>query len=140
MRVIDWEYEAHPTISRFHLDSSFIRGLMGPLGSGKSVGCCADLLKLAREQTPSSDGIRRTRWAIIRNTYRELHDTTMRTWFEHVPKDFGHWAAGDMEHRLKAGDFEAEFLFRALDRPDDVKKLLSLEFSANTISGGKELN
>lgn len=132
-------YNASDTCSRFHLDRSFVRGLVGPIGSGKSVACCTELMELAHEQAPGPDGIRRSRWAIIRNTYRELNDTTMQTWFDWFPKQIGVWDAGNMKFTVEANDIHAEFMFRALDRPDDVKKLLSLELTGAWVNEAREL-
>jgi hypothetical protein len=90
------------------------------------------------------DGIRKSRWAIIRNTYRELIDTTMQTWFDWFPRDIGHYRAMDMKWTLdrKLDDgtqLYLEVLFRALDRPDDIKKLLSLELTGGWINEGREI-
>ena len=139
MIIINREYNASLTCTKFHIDDAFIRGLVGPIGSGKSVACCAELMKLAQAQLPGPDGQRRSRWAIIRNTYRELQDTTLRTWFDWFPRELGVWRAGDMEHIIKIGDFEATFMFRALDRPDDIKKLLSLELTGAWINEAREI-
>ncbi|MCP4215821.1 MAG: hypothetical protein GY765_14305 [bacterium] len=132
-------YKASPTCWKFHNDDSFVKGLLGPIGSGKSVACCADLMKRATEQEKSNDGRSYSRWAIIRNTYRELHDTTMRTFFDWFPKDLGKWRTADMEWTLSNKDMQAEFIFRALDRPDDIKKLLSLELTGAWINEGREI-
>lgn len=43
-------YYAENTIARFHADKSFVRGVRGPIGSGKSVGCCMEILAKAAEQ------------------------------------------------------------------------------------------
>ena len=134
------EYNASPTLKAFHGDNdSMVRGLIGPIGSGKSVGCVWELIKLCNEQQPDMDGIRRSRWAIIRNTYRELNDTTMRTFFDWIPKELGEWRAADMTFKLRNNDVEAEFLFRALDRPDDASKLLSLELTGAWINEAREI-
>ena len=133
------EYRASPTCWAFHESPAFIRGLMGPIGSGKSVACCVELMKLATEQEPSNDGKRYSRWAIIRNTYRELLDTTTKTWFDWFPKELGTWRAGDMEFHMDVGDLNIQFLFRALDRPDDIRKLLSLELTGAWINEAREV-
>jgi len=111
---------------------------MGPVGSGKSTACCWEMFRRLQEQAPGADGIRRSRWAVVRNTYRELTDTTLNTWrdwFEAV----GHWNNQDMTHRIKFADVEAEIMFRALDRPQDVKKLLSLELTGAWVNEAREV-
>ena len=83
-------YNAHPTCAEFHRSDAKVRFLIGPWGSGKSSACVIELFRRAMAQHPSPDGVRRTRWAIIRNTYPELKSTTLKTfmnWFP--PSQFG---------------------------------------------------
>lgn len=141
-------YTPSKTGKLFHLardvDTGFVRAIMGPIGSGKSVTCVIDLLMIAADQEPDQEGIRRTKFAIIRNTYRELLDTTVATFFTWVSQDSGHWSALNMSFGLtqKLPDgttIETEFLFRALDKPDDIKKLLSLELTAAWLNEAREV-
>ena len=113
---------------------------MGPIGSGKSTGCAWEMYRRMAEQSPGADGKRRSRWAVVRNTYRELADTTVKTWLDWFPEQFtGKFIAQDMAHYFSYGDIEAEILFRALDRPQDVKKLLSLELTGAWINEAREV-
>lgn len=142
--MADIVYDASPTMQKFHASDAFVRALLGPIGSGKSVACCAELLRRAVQQQPNSSGVRRSRWAIIRNTYRELIDTTMLTFFDWVSKEQGLYRAMDMKFtyydQMSDGTVvEAEFLFRALDKPDDIKKLLSLELTGGWINECREI-
>ena len=139
MTEVTISYEPSVTCEAFMDDPSFVRGLMGPIGSGKSVTCCMELMKLAYQQEADSVGMKRSRWAVIRNTYRELEDTTIRTWFDWVPEEIGTWKAVDKEFHIDIGDVHAEFMFRALDRPDDIKKLLSLELTGAWINEAREV-
>ena len=145
----DMTYVPSPTGKVFHqardVDTGFVRGLMGPIGSGKSVTCVLDLMLIALDQEPDQNGIRRSRFAIIRNTYRELLDTTVETFFTWVPKDAGEWSTLNMLFRLKQPLKDGtvahiEFLFRALDKPSDIKKLLSLELTAAWINEAREIS
>lgn len=113
--------------------------MIGPVGSGKSTTCCWEVFRRAREQEPGPDGIRRTRWAIVRNTYRELEDTTMKTWWDWFPAELGTFIRQTMTQVIRIDDMEMEILFRALDRPDDVKKLLSLELTGAWVNEAKEI-
>ena len=131
-------YRASPALWTFHQDDSFVRGVMGPVGSGKSTACCWELFRRLQEQEPGPDGIRRSRWAVVRNTYRELSDTTVKTWLDWFD-DVGDFVNQDMVHRIKFADVEAELLFRALDRPADVKKLLSLELTGAWVNEAREV-
>ena len=129
------EYNAEPTPSRFHQDNSFFRGIMGPIGSGKTVCCAVEIMRRAQMQEPYR-GTRRTRWAVIRNTFPELKTTTIKTWldwFESISEfkyDSPISCTVNIPH--KSGDGTrviAEILFIALDVEDDVRKLKSLELT-----------
>ena len=131
-------YDASETLSKFHKSNKFVRGVMGPIGSGKSVAMCWELFKRMNEQEPDGDGIRRTRWVVIRNTYRELQDTTIKTWLDWFGP-IGDYKKADNEHHIKLNDIESEILFRALDKPEDIKKLLSLEITGGWINEARKL-
>jgi hypothetical protein len=132
--VIKYDYSDVPTIWNYSQDNTRIRALMGPFGSGKSSGGgVMEIIKRACEQIPGRDGVRRTRAGVIRNTNRELSDTTMKTW-DHWMARFGHLEKTQKNFQLKmaASDgspVECEVMFRPLDDPDDVDNLLSLELS-----------
>ena len=136
------EYTAEPTPARFHASDAFVRALMGPVGSGKSVTCCVEILRRGMEQAPGPDGIRRTRWAALRQTYPELKSTTIKTWLDWVPAEtFGplRWDA-PITHRFKLmEDCEIEVLFLALERPEDAKKLLSLDLTGVWVNEVREM-
>jgi len=130
-------------ISRaFILDMSFVVGIKGPFGSGKSTTCLMKLIKNAQLQTRSHDGWRRRRTAIIRNTYPELRTTTMNSWFQWVPRHKGKWRdAGPPMHHIidPVSKLDWEIYFVALDRPDDVAKLLGMELSDAWINEAREV-
>lgn len=137
-------YKASKTCRAFHNSDAFVRLLIGPIGSGKSVACCLELFRIANLQAPDKKGIRKTKWAVIRNTYRELVDTTCKTWLDWFPKELGLWSQMNMSHRIitKNPDgttTDMEVLFRALDKPADIKKLLSLELTGGWINEAREI-
>jgi hypothetical protein len=76
------------------MDDSFFRGIMGPFGSGKSTVCIMDILRRASLQKPGKDKIRRSRWAVIRNTYPESRTTTIKSWHQWVGPELGRWMKG----------------------------------------------
>lgn len=141
MSSLEIEYQAPGPVAEAFLQSdSFIRGIRGPIGSGKSTACCVDIVRRATAQRPSADGVRRTRWAIIRNTYPELRTTTMKTWFGIVPQQIGQWKdEGPPTHRISGDGIDMEVMFLALDRPDDIKKVLSLEITGAWINEAREV-
>lgn len=113
----------------FHKDNSFFRGLMGPVGSGKSVTCCVEMFIKASQRPKGKDGIRRSRFIAVRNTGPELETTTIKTWLDWFPEHiFGNLVRKPpITHNVKISDVEMEIIFLALDRDEDMKKLLSLE-------------
>lgn len=140
------EYNAEPTPALFHASDAFFRDISGPVGGGKSVACVMEGIMRSMRQAPSSDGVRRTRGAIIRNAYPELKSTTIKTWQEWVPESvcpivYDVPIRGTFKQRLQDGTvMELEIVFLALDRPEDVKKLLSLELTWAWINEGREIN
>src|SRR5216684_3638385 len=75
------DYKPSATIAQFQASDAFVRFIRGPVGSGKTTGGCEEIMKRAREQVPW-EGVRRTRWAVVRNTYGMLKDTSVKTWLE----------------------------------------------------------
>lgn len=128
-RKLELAYEAPSTVWDFHSSDAFVRNIVGPIGSGKSSGCIVEILRRAAEQKKGPDGKRRTRFAIIRNTYRQLKDTTRKTFEQWVPQALGKWHEQDFTFTIRFADVHCEVLFRALDTPADVKKVLSLELT-----------
>ncbi len=126
-------------------DTSFVKAIMGPFGSGKSTACIYEIIGRGLMQAPGKDGVRRTRWAVVRNTYPELKTTTIKSWHQWVPATMGKWQAeGPPTHLVtfshpQRGLVEIEVLFVALDRPDDVRKLLSLELSGAWLNEAREI-
>jgi hypothetical protein len=132
---------AGDTLRQFLLSDLFVRGLRGPVGSGKSVGCCIEIFRRAGQQAKGEDGIRRSKWAVIRNTNPELRTTTIATWLQWFPEnDWGafRWSP-PYTHHIKKGDIDLEVLFLPLDTPEDVKKLLSLELTGVFINEAREV-
>jgi len=68
----------------------------------------------------------------------------MQTFFDWIPKSTGVYRAGDMKFTFIQSlpdntTVHIEFLFRALDKPDDIKKLLSLDLTGMWLNEGREI-
>jgi hypothetical protein len=130
--VIKIQYTPPPTVEKFILDYKpgelFYDWIVGPVGSGKTTGIFFKLIYMAGLQAPGPDGIRRSRAVVVRNTFPQLRDTTLSSW-DYWFKDgqAGQWIAGSNKFILRFGDVECEVLFRPLDTPQDVARVLSLE-------------
>jgi len=140
--MVDFNYSPDgKIISKFLKDDSFVRGIRGPVGSGKSVACCVEIFRRACQQEPNTDGIRYSKWAIVRNTNPELRTTTIATWLQWFPEnEWGkfRWSP-PYTHRIRRGDVDLEVIFLPLDTPEDVKKLLSLEVTGVWCNEAREL-
>lgn len=132
-----------PTLRRFMRSKAFVRGIMGPIGGGKSAACTMELMRRAAEQKPDANGIRPTRFVITRNTYPQLKTTTINTFFDWVPRGIGHWREhGPPAFHITPHDgctLDIEVIFLALDRPDDVKDVLSLEITGAWVNEAREV-
>jgi hypothetical protein len=141
---VERTYHCSPSMYGFHTSPAEVRGIMGPFGSGKSVACVMEIIRRAKEQAKGRDGKRRTGGRSIRNTYGELRDTTIRTfhdWVPHTgiraPRRFVQ--TPEPTYHITEGDLDIEILFRALDKPQQVKKLLSLELTGAWVNEAREV-
>lgn len=138
-------YVPSPTMKRFHESPAKFRGVMGPIGSGKSSGCCWEVLRLAMMQEPWN-GVRKVRVAIVRATYSELTSTTIRTWRDWFNsqmcplKEHESPISGRMRIRLGDGTLlDLEVFFCALEREEDTRKVLGMELTGIWFNEAKEL-
>lgn len=141
MEVVEYS-PAGKTIESFHESNAFVRGLMGPVGSSKSSACCVEIFSRACEQPPDGK-IRRSRWAVLRNTYPELKSTTIKTWQEWFPLAIMKWDSPISSRiAVNIGDgtsIDMEVYFLALERPEDVGKLKSLELTGAWMNEAGEM-
>ena len=132
------EINLAPTVSDYYLDDAPVSLIIGPIGSGKTLGSILKLDRLMYEQEPDDDGIRRSRIAVIRNTSVELRDTTLKS-FEGYYGDLLKINSSNLTAIYEHDDVRCEFLFRALDKPGDMRKLLSLEITYAYLNELREL-
>lgn len=124
----------------YMMSDARVRVIRGPIRSGTSVASLMEMFRRAREQAPCTDGVhrgqRRSRWVIVRNTYNELEQSTIRTWLQWFPEHiYGSLQRSrPVTHHIRQGDVDAEFVFLALDSPDDVGKLRSTEWTGGFIN------
>lgn len=127
------DFNAPPTVARFMKSDAFFRLVAGPVGSGKTTGCLFELFRRACEQAPATDGLRYTRFAIVRQTLKQLKDTVL--------KDITGWLQGIAEYKvsentvyIRIGDVRSEWLLIPLDTPEDQRRLLSLQLTGAWMS------
>lgn len=115
--------------------------------SGKTTAAALRLARHAYEQEMGPGGVRRTRFAIVRNTGPQLQDTTLKSWLKIFPENvYGRYEKTAKTQRWRfqpkgyTGMVDAEFVFRALDDEDDVANLLSLEVTGFWFNEIREIN
>src|SRR5579863_7783424 len=139
---IRFSYKSVPTLKKFSQDNSFFRLACGPYGSGKSSASIVEVVRRMQAQKVGPDGIRRSRWLVVRNTYRQLADSTIKSFFQWLPPhQFGEYHVSSNTYRVKAFEgVDAEILFRALDRPQDLSNLLSVELTGCFLNELRDLS
>lgn len=133
------DYTPTKTGREFMANDARMRIVMGPVGSGKSVTCCFEIIRRASMQAPGPDGIRRSRCLVIRQTVRQLQDTTIATWMQWFGQ-CGTYMKTAKTFIFKLGDVECEILFRGLDDESDTKNLLSLEVTFAFVNEAKDIH
>lgn len=148
------DFTASPVVSRFVLSQARTPVIWGPVGSGKSTGCCGKAMSISLSQmVDPRDGYRRARGAIVRNTGPELKTTTIKTWLRIFPEaQCGAIVySAPINQRIRVAPrgiygqpgftpgLDLEILFLALDDDDDVKKLRSMDLTWVWINEGSEV-
>lgn len=87
---------AGETLRRFHQSSKFFRFIAGPVGSGKTAAAgCAEMVLGAMIQNPFPDGVRRVKFGVLRDSYRNLYSQFLPSWFEWFPRELGKFVGSD---------------------------------------------
>lgn len=146
MSVLQRNYTSEPTPTILHNDRGLdVQYIEGPVGSGKSSACMMEILMRAFRQMPDEQKVRRSRWAVVRNTYPELKTTTIKTWQYWVPEEMAPVVYSmpikcNFKQKMNDGTtVDLEVYFMALDTPDDVAKLLSLELTGAYVNEAREI-
>lgn len=133
------DYTAPPTCASFMKSDAFMRLIAGPVGSGKTTACLFELFRRACEQKPAPDGLRHTRFAIVRSTLKQLKDTIL--------KDVLSWLGPIADYRvsestiyIRVGDVVSEWLMIPLDTPEDQRRLLSMQLTGAWLSEAIEMD
>jgi hypothetical protein len=82
-----------PVAAGYVNSRAVVKGIMGPVGSGKTIASIQSFMQLAKRQNPVVDRngvkIRKSRFAIIRDTYPNLDRNTIPSFHKIVPKHVG---------------------------------------------------
>ncbi|HHT9144711.1 MAG TPA: hypothetical protein ACFYD4_03375 [Candidatus Wunengus sp. YC61] len=135
-------YVCGPIAKSFHADDfSRVKLLIGPFGTGKTSAAAFDIIQKQSKRVLPSKGKVRSRFAVVRNTYPELRDTTIKTYLDWFPPlYFGKYNSTDKRYVIEDDNREVEILFKALDSEKDVRDLLSLELTGAHIDEAREIH
>lgn len=126
-----------PVMKRFHESSSFFRACAGPIGSGKTTSMAvAEPIFGAMIQLPNAEGVRDFKFGVIRDTYRNLYATTMKSWLGWFPKDLGTFTGSDDRPAYHAFELRAEGIHLSIEAEFRALGANSVE----TVCRGWELN
>jgi hypothetical protein len=126
-------YTAPPTCARFMKSESFGRLIAGPVGSGKTTACIFEMLRRSCEQEKAPDGLRYTRFAIVRQTLKQLRDTVLKdvtTWLQGIAS----FKVSENTIYIELGDVRSEWLLIPLDDAEDQRRLLSMQLTGAWMS------
>lgn len=125
------------------LDDTRIRVIVGPLGSGKSMGCIMEIVRRSCEQVPHN-GVRYTRWACVRNTLQQLRQTVLadiKSYLEPIVSYYATDSTAQLRMVLPDGTrVHADLLMLPLDTKEDVRRLLSLQLTGAWINELREVD
>jgi hypothetical protein len=129
------EYEPpDAVIERFHASQALVRAVKGPRGSGKSGASIMEGFQGAGIQEPNHEGKRRTRFLVLRDTYRQLETTTIpsfKKWLGHATRFTGQYPIkGYTKVPMNDGTLvDMETVFLAMDGENIMDNLQSFEAS-----------
>lgn len=136
-----------PILSAYIYDPFRRTFIMGPKGSGKSVGSCLKLWFDIINQEPASDGVRYSRMFAVRNTIGDLEKTTIKTWQQWFDKpEIGYfYMSHPYWHKIMfelpdGTSVHAEVHFLALDKAKDQNKLNSMEAGTVWVNEFKDVD
>lgn len=137
------DYRPPPTIERFMFDHHLVRVAVGPVGSGKSMGCIMELLRRAVLQAPTNNGVRYTRFALIRNTMQQLRQTVLSDVQQYLGPIVHYFVTDStIQIRIPLPDgtrLHSDWVMIPLDTKEDVRRLLSMQLTGAWINELREV-
>lgn len=136
-----FNYTAPPTIAAFSKSEKFGRLIAGPVGSGKTTGIIVELLRRAIQQKPGDDGNKYTRFAVVRQTLKQLKDTVLKdsdTWL--AANGIGSWKVSDSTYYINFDRVRSEWIFLPLEDATDQGRLLSMQLTGAWLSEAIEMD
>lgn len=140
-----FSYQPTATSVAFHESDAYFKGMVGPYASGKSTAMAVDILLNSMAQHPGPDGVRHTRWGVIRASYPNL-SATRKTILEVMPPGTGNITVGGapfhgvFKFPLTDGtSVQAEFELWSSETGEDARKFKSANWTGCWINEPTEV-
>lgn len=137
--AIQYDCSQAPTLAEFMLSETFGRVAAGPVGSGKTTAVMIELLRRSIEQAPGEDGLSHTRFAITRQTLKQLKDTVLKDckeWLKHVSE----YRVSENTLYINFDRVRSEWVFIPLEDAEDQARLLSMQLTGAWLSEAIEMD
>jgi phage terminase large subunit len=129
---VDWEYQALPAQREFHGDlRARFKGYSGPIGSGKSYALVYEALFLSR-MNPGLLGL------VGAPTYRMLHDSTQRAFFEVLDAEGIDYTFNKQQNHLRLPATGSEVIFRTMETPERLRGVNLAWFALDELTYTRE--
>ncbi len=134
-----FQYTPVPSTIPFLTSDKFISMIIGPIGSTKTTAGIYKIVYEASRVAKCRDGIRRSRYAWVRQTKQMLTDSSIPDFLRAFPDGVaGTYLKSEMKFIMRFNDVECEVWFRNLDEADDVRRLLSTQYTGGVIEEFRE--
>ncbi len=139
MKPQKFDYTPPGTLTDFFRSDKRVRFVRGPIGSAKSTAMVMELFRRTCQQPRASDGLRYTRFVIVRNTLQQIKETCLQTVYKCI-RPLVYYKVSDQKLLLNFNDIRSEWILLPLDTPDNINKLLSLEITGGWVSEAREID
>ena len=132
-------YTPVPSTVPFFTSDKYISMIIGPIGSTKTTAGIYKIVYEARKVAACADGIRRSRYAWVRQTRQMLTDSSIPDFLKAFPDGIaGTFLKSELKFIMRFDDVECEVWFRNLDDSDDIRRLLSTQYTGGIIEEFRE--
>jgi len=126
------------------MDDSLVRCLVGPVGSGKSMGSIMEIFRRSTQQAPATGtNIRYSRFTIVRNTLQQLRTTVLTDVQQYLQPMISYFVT-DSTIRIRAplsdgSIVHSDWVMIPLDTVEDQRRLLSMQLTGAWVNEIREV-
>jgi hypothetical protein len=131
-------FKPDQTLWPFWKSTDFYQFTIGPLGSTKTTNYVMKLLTIAANQAKGHDGLRRTRFAISRQTLQQIKTTVLKD-IEYWLSPIINYKVSDSVIQIRQGDIHSDWHLIPLEDPQDQRRLLSMQLTVVYFNEFREL-